>query len=314
MPRLCDTSVVSSHKRALAAAALGIAVLAAAAVWWSQTRPIGPPAQYLRLPSRDAAILFVNFDQLRRAGLLDLLAGSNAAQDPEYRRFVDATSFDYTRDLDTAMVAFAPSGKYLLLNGRFRWANLRAYALAHDGDCPGSVCRMLGSSPDRHISYSPLRPNTLALAVSTDDLAVERLERATEGSAPQLPAAPVWLKVPGSLLKSADALPTGTRMFAHTMEQAESVTLSLSQDGNRLAARLEVLCPTEQDAASIASDLTHATALLKDLIEREHQKPTATDLSGVLTSGSFRSQGRRVYGYWPIERQFVASMLSGGAG
>jgi hypothetical protein len=305
---------VSSPKRTIATVVLLCVVFVTAAVWWFRTRPIGPTAQYLRLPSRDAAILFVNFDELRRAGLLELLAGSNAAQDPEYRRFVAATEFDYARDLDAAMVAFAPSGKYLLLNGRFHWADLRAYALSHDGDCPGSVCRMLGSSPDRHISYSPLRRGTLALAVSTDDLAVERLGRAAEGAAPQLPDAPVWLRIPGSLLKSTDGLPGGTRMFAHSMEQAESVTLSLSQDGSRLAARLDVLCPTEQDAASIAADLTHATALLKDLIEREHQKPAATDLSGVLTSGSFRSQGRRVYGYWPIERQFVASMLAASAG
>jgi hypothetical protein len=304
---------VVTYKRALAAAAL-LAIVAAGGAWWFRGRPIALSAQYLRLPSRDAAVLFVNFDQLRRAGLLDLLSRSNVAQDAEYRRFVEATGFDYTRDLDTAMVAFAPGGKYLLLNGRFNWSKLRSYALSNDGDCPGSLCRMMGSTPDRHISYSPLRRATLGVAVSTDDLAVERLNRTGEGSAPQLPASPVWLRIPGSLLKSSGDLPTGTRMFAHTMESANTVTLSLSQDGNRLAARIEVVCSNEQDAASIASDLTHVTALLKDLIEREHQKPGAAELSGILTSGSFRSEGRRVYGYWPIERQFVTSMLSGSAG
>jgi hypothetical protein len=313
-PSLCDTAVVSSHKRALVALALLCAGAVAGGVWWYRTRPIGLSAQYLRLPSRDAVILFMDFAQLRRAGLLQLLTGSHVTQDSEYRRFVNATSFDYTRDLDTAMVSFAPSGKYLLLNGRFNWNNLRAYALAHDGDCQGAVCRMVGSAPDRRISYSPLRSNTLALAVSTDDLAVQRLERAGEGATPELPGAPVWLRIPGSVLKSSDDLPSGTRMFAHSMERADSVTLTLSQDGTRLAARLDVVCPNEQDAASIASDLTRVTAFLKDLIEREHQSPSETDLSGVLTSGSFRSQGRRVYGYWPIERQFVVNMLSGAAG
>lgn len=305
---------MTSSKRRIAAAALFLSVLLAAGLWYFRTRPLTLPAQYLRLPTRDAAILFVNFDQLRRAGLLDLLAGSAAAQDPDYRRFVEATSFDYTRDLDTAIVSFAPGGKYLFLNGRFHWSNLRDYAIAHQGDCPGSICRMIGSTPDRRISYSPLRRNTLALAVSPDDLAVERLDRSGEGVVPALPAAPVWLRIPGSLLKSSDGLPAGTRMFAHSMEQAESVTLSLSPDGQRLAARLDVLCPNEQQAASIATDLNHVTALLKDLIQREHQQPVATDLSGVLTSGSFRNEGRRVYGYWPIERQFIVNMLSGNAG
>ncbi len=307
-------AIVSSHKRALTAGALLLGILAVAGFWWFRSRPIAPSSQYLRLPSRDAAILFVNFDALRRAGLLDLLSGSTAAQDPEYRRFVEATSFDYTRDLDSAMVSFAPSGKYLLLNGQFNWSSLRAYALSHDGDCPGSTCRMTGSTPDRRISYTPLRGHTLALAVSTDDLAVERLDRTAEGSAPPLPAAPVWLMIPGALLKSPGDLPSGTRMFAHSMEQADTVTLSLTQDGTRLAAKLDVLCPDAQNAAAIAADLNHVTGLLKELIAREHQTPSAMDLSGVLTSGSFRTEGRRVYGYWPIERQFIASLLSGGAG
>jgi hypothetical protein len=302
---------VSSRQRALLAVVLVCAGAAAGGVWWYRTRPIGLSAQYLRLPTRDAVVLFVNFEQLRRAGLLQLLTGSNVSQDPEYRRFVGATSFDYARDLDTAMVSFAPSGRYLLLGGRFNWNNLSSYALSHQGDCQGSVCRMVGSTPERRISYSPLRSNTLALAVSTDDLAVQRLERAGDGAAPELPGAPVWLRIPGSVLKSTDDLPSGTRMFAHSMERAESVTLTLSQDGARLAARLDVVCPNEQDAASIASDLGRVTAFLKDLIEREHQTPNATDLSGVLTSGSFRSEGRRVYGYWPIERQFIVNMLSG---
>ena len=175
-------AVVSTHKRALLALALVAAGIVAAGVWWFRSRPISLSAQYQRLPSRDAAILFVNFDQLRRAGLLGLLSGSHVAQDPEYKRFVDATSFDYTRDLDSAMVAFAPTGRYLFVNGRFHWSNLRAYAISHEGDCPSSVCRMPGSTPDRHISYTPLRGNTLAMAVSTDDLAVERLERT--GDAP----------------------------------------------------------------------------------------------------------------------------------
>jgi len=47
-------------------------------------------------------------------------------------------------------------------------------------------------------------------------------------------------------------------------------------------------------------------------MERERQKPTPADLSGVLTSGIFRNEGRRVLGYWPIERAFVQSVLGPG--
>jgi hypothetical protein len=62
----------------------------------------------------------------------------------------------------------------------------------------------------------------------------------------------------------------------------------------------------------VAGQLASATLTLKQMLEREHQKPGPADLAGILASGAFRSEGRRVYGYWPIERAFVESILSGG--
>jgi hypothetical protein len=304
---------VRTYQRGLAVGAV-FSALALTGIWWFRMRPMSLPAQYQRLPARHSIVLFIDFRALRHAGLLQLVAGSQAIQDPEYRQFVEATAFDYTRDLDSALVAFAPSGKYLFLNGRFDWNRLRDYALAHQGDCPGSLCRMMGSAPDRHISYMALRRGTLALAVSTDDLAVERLSRLREETPPSLPQAPVWLRVSGELLKSSSGLPAGAGMFAQSVSRAETITLSLSSEGARLAAQLEVLCSNPQDATTIASDLIHATSLLKDLMARERQGPSAAGLSGVLTSGSFRSEGRRVYGYWPIERQFLINLLSSSAG
>ncbi len=36
------------------------------------------------------------------------------------------------------------------------------------------------------------------------------------------------------------------------------------------------------------------------------------DLSGVLTSGTFRQDGTRALGTWPLERGFIEGMLGGG--
>jgi hypothetical protein len=47
------------------------------------------------------------------------------------------------------------------------------------------------------------------------------------------------------------------------------------------------------------------------MLEREHQNPGPAELAGILASGSFRSEGRKVLGYWPIERAFVESLLGG---
>jgi hypothetical protein len=171
---------------------------------------------------------------------------------------------------------------------------------------------MTGSAPDRRISFFPMRKNLMALAVSTDDIAAKRMTGIAPGANAALPVAPIWLRIPGSVLKSGENLPAGTRMFARTVDQAEFVTLVFVPEGDRLAAKLDVLCRDDADATAMAGELTRATGLLRELIEREHQKPNPGDFSGVLTSGTFRGEGRRVVGHWPIERSFVENLLSGG--
>ena len=280
---------------------------------WYRGRPLDPAAQLKRLPAADSVILYVDFDQLRRAGFLKLLNAPKGAEEEEYRKFAERIHLDWRQDLQTAMLAFAPSGKYMLVKGRFDWKSLQGYATSSGGDCEGSFCRMTGSTRDRRISFFPMRDNLLALAVSTDDMAAKRMTGVAPGASPELPGAPVWMRIPGSVLKSGEALPNGTRMFARTVEQADFVTLMFVPEGDRLAAKLDILCRDEQDAAAMAAELTRATGLLRDMIQREHVTPNPADFSGVLTSGTFRGEGRRVVGHWPIERAFVENLLSGGA-
>jgi hypothetical protein len=291
---------------------VGIAAACGVSVWgvaWYRSRSLTPASLLKRIPAEDALVAYIDFSELRRGGLLQLLDGSKAGEDAEYQSFVRQTQFDYKKDLDTAIVAFAPTGRFLLLKGRFDWKSLRAYVESQNGKCANSFCRMTGSAPERRISFFPLRSNLMALAVSPDESAALRLNSVASGPEAQVPAAPVWLSIPTSVLKSSDSLPAGTRMFARSMERAETVTLAFGPEGDGLAARLNVRCPNEQEAADLASQLTRTTALLREMIEREHQKPNPADLSGVLTSGAFRSEGRRVLGYWPIQRVFVQNVL-----
>jgi len=102
-------------------------------------------------------------------------------------------------------------------------------------------------------------------------------------------------------------------MFARTVGDADFVTLTFVPEGDRLAAKLDVLCRDDRDAAAMAAELNKATGLLRNFIEREHLKPNPADFSGVLSSGNFSSQGNRVVGHWPIERSFVQNVLGGGA-
>ena len=290
------------------AAVCGVSV---GGVAWYRARSLTTASLLRRIPAEDALVAYIDFSELRRGGILQLLDGSKAGEDPEYQSFVRQTQFDYKKDLDAAMVAFAPTGRFLLLKGRFDWKSLRAYVESQNGRCANSFCRMTGSTPERRISFFPLRSNLMALAVSTDDSAALRLESAVSGPEPQVPAAPVWLSIPTSVLKSSDSLPAGTRMFARGMERAETVTLAFAPEGHGLAARLDVRCRDERDAADLAAQLTRTTSLLREMMERERRKPDPADLSGVLASGAFRNEGRRVLGYWPIQRVFVQNVLGG---
>jgi hypothetical protein len=290
------------------AAVCGVSV---GGVAWYRARSLTTASLLRRIPAEDALVAYIDFSELRRGGILQLLDGSKAGEDPEYRSFVRQTQFDYKKDLDAAIVAFAPTGRFLLLKGRFDWKSLRAYVESQNGKCANSFCRMTGSTLERRISFFPLRSNLMALAVSPDDSAALRLESAVSGPDPQVPAAPVWLSIPTSVLKSSDSLPEGTRMFASGMERAETVTLAFAPEGRGLAARLDVRCRDERDAEDLAAQLTRTTSLLREMMEREHRKPDPADLSGVLTSGAFRNDGRRVLGYWPIERAFVQNVLGG---
>jgi hypothetical protein len=51
--------------------------------------------------------------------------------------------------------------------------------------------------------------------------------------------------------------------------------------------------------------------VLRKLISRTGGQPNPADLSGVLTQGSFRREGRRVIGRWPIERALLESLAGG---
>jgi roadblock/LC7 domain-containing protein len=99
-------------------------------------------------------------------------------------------------------------------------------------------------------------------------------------------------------------------MFARGMERAESITVGFAPGGGRITARLNVRCRNPQEASDIAAQLTGATTLLQKMIALEHQRPNPADLSGVLAAGSFRGEGRRVVGYWPIDQAFVQSVLA----
>jgi len=289
--------------------ALCVAAVAVAR-WWRVSSPYDAARLISALPMDRATVVYLDTEQLRRSGLLALLAGSKAAEEPDYRKFVDETGFDYRTDLDAVAAAFIENRFYATLRGRFRWQQLTAYAESQGGECHYSVCTMLGSTAERNISFYPLKSDVLALAVSTDPRAVTSISTGGKLQSP-VPLDPFWISVPAAVFNRPEAFPTGTRAFLSPLTHAEKIIFAAGPQGDRLQLRLEVACATPEAAADLVKQFSSVTGLLKSMIEREHMTPNPRDLSGVLVAGTFEQQQSTVIGTWPVERGFVEALASG---
>lgn len=289
------------YKLAIAAAALLVVALAVWRGWeWRHNRQFFEPASLLsRFPVEDSAVLSVDFNLVRKAGFL---AESKMAAEPEYRQFLEATGFDYRRDLQQLTAAFSKSGSFFIARGHFDWAKLRAYAVKQGGSCYQALCRMQGSAPERHISFLPLRDDALALAVSTDDLAAARMANEGPRVTASLPSAPVWLSFPGAVLKQPGIVPAGLRVALSALTTSDRVVITVEPSGTQMAAKLEATCRSVEDARVLASQLRVTTADLKKL--------TGDDLARGLGAGSFEQSERRVTGRWPLSRSALDLLAS----
>lgn len=243
---------------------------------------------------------------------MNLLAGSEMTQEAEYRAFIEATGFDYTRDLDSALIAFTPSGRYLLLRGRFDWRLLKNYVEAQGGRCRNAFCRVEGSTPERQISYFPVERDLMALAISPDSWAASQMQ-ARRRHQMELPKDPVWAVFSGSALADSDRLPAGSRAFIRALDGAERVVLAADQSsGGEIEFSMRVSCRTGEQASALTARLKETTAMLQDLLRKEGQTPNPRDLSGVLTNGAFEQSGSNVIGRWPVPKAFLESLARGG--
>ena len=295
----------------LAAALLSVALVAVVELV-HMGRNSSPASWARRFPPGDATTVYLDVAAIRAAGLMDVLQGVDVPEEGDYRSFVQATGFDYARDLDGVMASFRDTATYLLLQGHFDWGRLIDYVNQQDGNCYNGLCRMAGSTPERQISFMAITPRVMAMAVSADMTAVWALqsERDTD---PAIPEAPVWLSLSGSRLERSSWLPAGTHSFVSAVSDSDRGTRSLAPSNAEFEARLDVSCESREKAQQLADRLKSVTELLASLIRRERQQPNPNDLSGVLTAGTFECDGARMRGRWPVRRAFLEGILLGGS-
>lgn len=156
-------------KGAALAAVLG--VILGAWAFWFYSRPYDAVRLVQCLPSDRSLHVYMNVGLLRSAGILELLAGSQGAEEPDYKKFIEQTGFDYRTDLDAVAAGFRDGDEYFAVQGRFQWNRLAEYAQSHQGKCQEGTCSMPATQPGKTISFSLLRRDVLALAVARDSQA-----------------------------------------------------------------------------------------------------------------------------------------------
>ncbi len=159
-----------------------------------------------------------------------------------------------------------------------------------------------------------MRAGVLALAVSRDPRAADTIAPGAWKDPPPLPAAAVWVSAPPFIFSDPNSLPTGTRSFLSPLAQARGTifTLGPGQTAKSFDLRMIVDCATPEDAASLVTQLSKATDILKKMLDRDKMKPNPPYLSEEFSvAGRFEAKQSLVTGQWTIDRSFLESLVGG---
>jgi hypothetical protein len=293
--------------------ALALVVVCAAAVagvmYFRRGAPLTAAQMVSYMPPGEATLLYLDVQALRDSGILEKLAGSTVTEEPEYKAFIAESGFDYRTDLDAILSSTSEVQQLFLLKGRFDWKALIKYANSHGGACNNGFCKIPSDRAGRAVSFYPIAPNVMSLAVSKDEYAAGNVRPPKKKTASvDTPPQPIWLAVPASTLKDVEKLPPGTKLFAKALENSERVIFTLGPEAERFELGMDVTCKNAEDAVRLRAQLEGLTTMLSKLISRENQTPNPNDLSGVLTAGVFQRVDRRVVGKWPIQKAFIEGL------
>lgn len=288
-----------------------------AAAWFGfdryRHRFVRTDADLMRLlPPGDLTTFYINVGALRKSGLLHLLTGITPSAEKDYTDFVASTDFDYTRDMDALAGAVNSENEtFFLMRGQFNWQKLRQFAVAHGGTCEEEACRAPGTKPHRWVNFIRIQPDTLALAISQNATAADLLRPPGRRVQDMVFGDPVWVSVAPSLIKDPTALPKAMQIFAISLQAAQSVILSAGQpehSDEAFTVQLEAAFPNAPSADTTCKQLQIQTRLLRLELAHENRQPNPADLTGLLTAGTFQVGNTRVFGTWPVRKEFLNAL------
>jgi len=286
--------------------------------WWQTTQPRQSDARTLleTLPTDRATVLYIDASTLRKVGILRLIAGSKAAEEPDYRKFVEQTGFDYRTDLDAVAASFTSTDSYFAIRGRFQWPKLEAYAKAQGGECRNSVCNISEAEApgqaNRNFSFYAMRRDVLAIAVNPGPWGVMSVAAGRTKSVTKLPAEPVWISAPGSVAAQISSLPLAVGVLFAPVTRADKITLALGARGLELQVRMEAECASPAIAASVTSQLSKSFMALSEAAAKQDAAKELREWSPIFSAGKLQQHDTHVSGVWPLERRLLEAVAAGG--
>ncbi|GAB4416190.1 MAG: hypothetical protein OHK0021_22640 [Bryobacter sp.] len=275
---------LTANQRGLLVAAVGLAVAAGflAFTWIRQQQAVGDsPLAYV--PSEGGSVIRLRVDMLRSAGLFQM---SKIPKEGEYQEFIAATGFDFERDLDEIVLWISAEENYYIARGRFAWPKLREYVNANGGRCVDRVCTMAASQAGKSLSFFPLGPDLLGVALSKDPYAAAMLKKGEK---------PLPLPCPAESPAAISLRPVELQPWFRQHE------------GLKEMARAE-LCLNAEDRA--------ATVQLQFVLHGEEQAerlaPSFQEMVTRLGGEKTEVEGKRVWAKWTLEWEKLAALFAEG--
>ena len=259
------------------------------------------------LPPGDTTVFFSNVDRLRQGGFLEALRGAKPKQESDYLSFVRETGFDYTRDLQALAGSADGQQVFCAMQGRFDWRRLRGYATKHGGVCERDLCRVETSTRGRWASFRLVQPDVLALSISGDTDGADNVRPGRQPAAAPS-SAPLWVRPSHELLANPAQLPLAARIFAISVQSADSLLVSAraaEESGAAFEIEMDAVFRNEPTAETARNQLELDSRMLKLELKREGRTPSPGDLTGLLTGGSFEVTHQHLLGRWPVQKQLL---------
>jgi hypothetical protein len=170
---------------------------------------------------------------------------------------------------------------------------------------------MPASSSGRAVSMISIQPEVAGVAVGSDDRTAVLLQYPRNGDAIPPTNAPLWVQPSHGLLKNPTELPVAVRIFAISLESADSLMLELrpsSAGQTAFTIRFDAAFQNKPMAETARTQLTLNTNMLKLELAREHKQADPADLAWLLTSGAFQVTDRRLVGTWTVTKELLRAL------